>query len=185
MKASDLVWRYVVSNWYLGKGPPAFDILAWNDDATRLPARMHSQFLRACYLENRLATPGAFSLGGVRIDLRRVRRPVYVLAAEKDHITPWRSAYRTTQLVGGETVFTLTSSGHIAGIVRPPGSARACYWSRADLPPDPDAWLGGARRVEGSWWEHWASWIERHAGELVPPPELPPGEPAPGTYVHG
>lgn len=185
MKGSDLVWRYVISNWYLGQTPPAFDILAWNDDATRLPARMHSQFLRACYLENSIVRPGAFTIDGVGLDLGRVKTPVYVLAAEADHITPWRSSYRTTQLVGGPVAFTLASSGHIAGIVRPPGSARAHYRSSDACPLDPADWLRAVERTEGSWWEHWVAWAESHAGGSGPVHALPGGEPAPGTYVHG
>ena len=184
MRGNDLVWSYVVSSWGLGKRPPAFDVLAWNADGTRLPAAMHSQFLRACYLENSLAR-GKLELDGTRIDLARVDKPLYVLGCERDHIAPWRTAYGTTQLVGGERRFVLASSGHIAGMVNPPGNAKAYYWTRDDAPADPEEWLRGAERKDGSWWADWSAWTALHAGARVAPPTLPEGEPAPGRYVFG
>ena len=184
MRGNDLVWSYVVSSWGLGKRPPAFDVLAWNADGTNLPAAMHSQFLRACYLENSLAR-GDLELDGTRIDLSRVAAPLYVLGCERDHIAPWRTAYRTTQLVGGERRFVLASSGHIAGMVSPPGSPKAYYWSRDEMTADADEWLRGAARTDGSWWEDWSSWAAERAGERVAPPNLPDGDPAPGRYVFG
>jgi polyhydroxyalkanoate synthase len=184
MRGNDLVWSYVVSSWGLGKRPPAFDVLAWNADGTRLPAAMHSQFLRACYLENALAR-GELELDGTRIDLARVEAPLYVLGCERDHIAPWRTAYAATQLVGGERRFVLASSGHIAGMVSPPGSPKAYYSTRDETPADPDEWLRGAERTDGSWWEDWAAWVSPRAGDRDAPPELPAGEPAPGRYVFG
>jgi polyhydroxyalkanoate synthase len=166
----------------MGKRPVPFDVLAWNADGTRLPAAMHSQFLRACYLENSLAA-GRLALDGTQIDLSRVQTPMYVLGCERDHIAPWRTAYRTTQLVAGERRFALGSSGHIAGMVVPPESPKAFYWTRDGTPFDPDEWLGGAERTDGSWWEDWAAWASQRAGERVAPPNLPAGEPAPGRYV--
>jgi poly[(R)-3-hydroxyalkanoate] polymerase subunit PhaC len=185
MRANDLVWRYVVSSWYLGKRPPPFDILAWNADSTRLPAVMHSQYLRACYLRNLLVQPGAFVLDGTPVDLGSVETPLFVLGAEADHIAPWRSTYRTTQLVSGEVRYALGSGGHIAGMVSPPGSPKAFHLRRPDSPPTPDAWLEGAERVQGSWWAEWAAWAAARSGERVAPPDLPAGEPAPGSYVRG
>jgi polyhydroxyalkanoate synthase subunit PhaC len=185
MKGNDLVWRYVVSNWQMGKPPPAFDILAWNADATRLPAKMHSQYLRTCYLDNLLVRPDAFVIDGTPVDGSRVETPLYVLGSKEDHIVPWRSSYATTQLVSGEVRYTLTSGGHIAGLVNPPASTQARYWVRDDCPPDPDAWLQAAQEVRGSWWEGWADWASERSGELVEPPMLPEGDPAPGTYVRG
>jgi poly[(R)-3-hydroxyalkanoate] polymerase subunit PhaC len=184
MRGNDLVWSYVVSSWGLGKRPPAFDVLAWNADGTNLPAAMHSQFLRACYLENRLAS-GELELDGTAIDLARVETPLYVLGCERDHIAPWKTAYATTQLVGGERRFVLGSSGHIAGMVNPPGNPKAAYWEGDQTPADPDGWLRGATRREGSWWEDWSAWTSAHAGERVPSPTLPDGDPAPGRYVFG
>jgi len=184
LRGNDLVWSYVVSSWGLGKRPPAFDVLAWNADGTRLPAAMHSQFLRACYLENRLSR-GDLEVDGTRIDLARVEAPLYVLGCERDHIAPWRTTYRTTQLVGGEPRFVLSSSGHIAGMVSPPGSAKGYYWQRGETPADPEEWLRGADRQDGSWWDDWSAWASAHAGDRIAPPSLPDGEPAPGRYVRG
>jgi polyhydroxyalkanoate synthase len=184
MRGNDLVWSYVVSSWGMGKRPPPFDILAWNADGTRLPAAMHSQFLRTCYLENRLAN-GTLELDGNRVDLAPVTTPLYVVGCERDHIAPWRTAYNTTQLVGGEHRFVLGRGGHIAGMVVPPGSAKASYWTGEELPPDPEAWLAGTERIDGSWWEDWSAWASARSGERVAPPALPEGEPAPGSYVRG
>jgi polyhydroxyalkanoate synthase subunit PhaC len=182
LRAADLVWAYVVANWYMGEQPPAFDILAWNADATRLPAAMHSQFLRACYLENRLAG-GTFEIDGTLADPARIETPLYVLTSEKDHIAPWRSAYRTTQLVGGEVRHVLASGGHIAGMVTPPTSTKAFHYASQQLSAEPEAWLHAAARVDGSWWNDWVAWAAPRAGERVPPPSLPDGEPAPGRYA--
>jgi polyhydroxyalkanoate synthase len=182
MRGNDLVWSYVVSSWGLGRRPPAFDVLAWNADGTRLPAAMHSQFLRACYLENALAR-GELELDGTRIDLASVETPLYVLGCERDHIAPWRTAYASTQLVGGERRFVLGSSGHIAGMVNPPGNPKASYWQRDETPADAEEWLRDAVRHDGSWWEDWSAWTSARTGEQVAPPALPDGEPAPGRYV--
>ncbi len=185
LRSNDLIWSSVVNNWFLGKQPPAFDILAWNADSTRMPATMHSQYLRSCYLHNAIAQ-GNFTVAGVPIDLGRIRTPLYVLAAENDHIAPWRSAYRTIELVGSSDLrFTLSSAGHIAGIVNPPGNAKSVHWTteRADPAHGADAWRANAERRPGTWWEDWAVWADAHAGPLVTPPDLPHGEAAPGHYV--
>ncbi len=185
MRTTEFFWNYVVSNWYMGLTPAPFDILAWNADQLRLPARMHAEFLRACYLENRLATPGAFEIDGTPVDLASVRTPLYVLGAETDHIAPWRSVYHTTQLLPGDHRFVLSGGGHIAGMVNPPGNPKAVHFVNDVCPPDPDEWLAGARRVEGSWWDDWTSWAAVRSGARVAPPTLPDGDPAPGTYVFG
>jgi polyhydroxyalkanoate synthase len=185
MRGNDLIWNYVISDWYMGQKPPAFDILAWNGDSTRMPAKMHSQYLRACYLDNLLATPGAFTIAGQVVDFGRVKNPLWVLGAEADHVAPWRATYRATQMVGGDTRFTLTSSGHIAGVVNPPDSPRARRWVRDDCPPDADDWLSGATERQGSWWLDWLEWARTRSGKLVAPPKLPRGEPAPGAFVRG
>jgi polyhydroxyalkanoate synthase len=185
MRSNDLVWNYVVSNWYKGHKPPAFDILAWNSDSTRMPATMHSEYLRACYLDNLLVSPGAYTIGGQPVDFGRVTNPLWVLGAESDHVAPWRATYRTTQVVGGQARFTLTSSGHIAGVVNPPDSPKAVHWVRDDCPPDADEWMTGAKQVQGSWWVDWLDWAKSRSGALVAPPRLPEGEPAPGAYVRG
>ena len=186
MRANDLIWSYVVSNWYMGKKPPAFDILAWNGDSTRMPAAMHSQYLRSCYLHNLLVVPNAFMLGGVPIDLGKVTTPMYVLGAEADHIAPWRTTYMTSQYVNGDVKYTRTNSGHVAGICNPPGNAKACYWTadRTQHGESPDAWLERSTKHQGSWWEDWATWADAHGGGKRAPYPLPSsGEPAPGRYV--
>jgi polyhydroxyalkanoate synthase subunit PhaC len=186
LRGNDLVWNYVVSNWYMGKKPAAFDLLAWNGDSTNMPAAMHSQYLRACYLRNALIDPGAFAIEGTRIDLRRVRQDLYVLGAQADHIAPWRGSYLTTQHVGGSARYTLTSSGHIAGIVNPPGNPKAGYWTApAPRGRSADDWFAGAQRSAGSWWDDWIAWASERSGAMVPPPRLPEGDPAPGGYVRG
>lgn len=185
LRANDLIWSYVISNWFMGKKPPAFDILAWNADSTRMPAAMHSQYLRACYLHNALAKPGSFSICGTPVDLRAIKTPLYVLGAENDHIAPWRAAYATTQLVGGDATFTLSSSGHIAGIVNPPGNPKAWYLTKplAKRGESADAWRASASRHEGTWWNDWKQWAIARSGKLRNPWSIPAGEPAPGRYV--
>jgi polyhydroxyalkanoate synthase len=185
MRANDLVWRYVVSGWYLGNRPPAFDILAWNDDATRLPAAMHTQYLRSCYVENLLTRPGALTIDGTPVDIEAIETPLYVLGAENDHIAPWRSTYRTTQLASGPSQYVLSFSGHIASMVNPPGNPKSWYATQDDCPATAEDWLAAAERRQGTWWEHWADWAAERSGERVAPPPLPPGEPAPGRYVRG
>ena len=186
MRANDLIWSYVVNNWFMGKNPPSFDILNWNADSTNMPAKMHSQYLRSCYLRNQLVRPGAFVIDDTPLDLSQIQTPLYVLGAEADHIAPWRSSYRTVQLVGSSDVrYTLTNSGHIAGIVNPPENPKAWHWTKetVDKREDADAWRASAQRRTGSWWVDWTEWLAKHGGAQVTPPALPPGEPAPGRYV--
>jgi polyhydroxyalkanoate synthase len=188
MRANDLIWSYVVNNWFMGKTPPAFDILAWNSDATRMPAAMHSQYLRTCYLHNLIAKPDEFVICGTPIDLGRIRTPLYVLGAEADHIAPWRSTYRAINLTGSDDPhYTLTNSGHVAGIVNPPGNPKSQHWTadRARREESAVEWRAAAQRVEGSWWNDWAVWIEARSGPLGTPCDLPEGDPAPGRYVRG
>ncbi len=186
LRANDLIYNYVVSNWLMGEDPPAFDILAWNSDTTRMPAQMHSFYLRNFYVHNRLAK-GELEIAGQRIDLGSIERDVYIVSAENDHIVPWRSAYAGTRLLRGRSRFVLSSGGHIAGIVNPPG-AKAWYLVDDDLPADAEDWRRGAERRPGSWWEDWAAWSSAHAGDLVDPPPLgsdrhPVLYDAPGDYV--
>ncbi len=185
MRANDLIWSYVVSNWFKGKQPPAFDILSWNADSTRMPVAMHSQYLRTCYLHNSIVTPNAFSIDGTPIDLGKIQTPIYVLGAEGDHIAPWHATYRTTQLTGGETKYTLTNAGHIAGIVNPPGGKKTAYWTKSSATKgeSPSAWRESSTKHAESWWEDWAKWAEPRGGEMVAPYDLPEGEAAPGRYV--
>ena len=186
LRANDLIWNYVVSGWLMGEPAPAFDILAWNADSTRVSEATHSTYLRSCYLENRLAK-GTMTLAGRRLDLDQIETDAYILAAKEDHITPWRSSYATTSLLPSSLRFVLTSSGHIAGIVNPPSPKRR-YWTNDDLPEDPDAWLAEATEHQGSWWGDWTEWIAARAGDRREPRPIgsadhPPLIDAPGTYV--
>ena len=187
LRPRDLIWNYVVSGWLMGEQPPAFDILAWNADGTRMPADMHSFYLRCCYVENELAR-GKMTLAGTRLRLEEVTADAYILSARDDHIAPWRSTYATTHLLGAATRFVLSSSGHVAGIVNPPNTKRR-YWTNDELAPGPDAWLAGTQEHQGSWWEDWAGWIAARAGPRRRPPPMgsaahPPLADAPGAYVH-
>jgi poly[(R)-3-hydroxyalkanoate] polymerase subunit PhaC len=190
LRPNDLVWNYWVNNYLLGQNPPAFDILYWNADTTRLPAGLHSDFLDL-FRSNGLANPGALEVLGEPIDLGKVSCDAYVVAGSTDHIVPWTGAFRTTQLLGGETEFVLSSSGHIQAMVNPPTSKKSSYMTRpGPPPPDADAWLDGAERHPGSWWDHWTAWLTARSGHERPAPdrlgnaEHPPIEPAPGRYVH-
>jgi polyhydroxyalkanoate synthase subunit PhaC len=187
LRGNDLVWSYVVNNWYMGKTPPAFDLLAWNSDSTNMPAAMHTQYLRACYADNLLVRPGEFHIGDTAIDMRKVKQPLYVLGAENDHIAPWKGSYRIASHVGGDVRYTLSTSGHVAGIVNPPGNAKAAYWTqpRVERGVDADAWRDSAKRVDGSWWDDWVAWASARSGKLVAAPSMPRGEPGPGKYVVG
>ena len=186
MRANDLVWSYVVNNWFMGRQPPAFDILTWNADSTRMPAAMHSQYLRSCYLRNELIRPGAFVIDDTPIDLGTIRTRLYVLGAEADHIAPWRSSYATVNYVASDDLrYTLTNSGHIAGIVNPTENPKAWFRTKdhAGDGETADAWFAATQRRSGSWWEDWAPWAAARAGDQVVPYDLPPGDAAPGRYV--
>jgi len=189
LRPNELIWNYVVSNYLKGRTPPAFDLLFWNGDSANLPGPMYAYYLRNMYLDNRLREPGALTMCGAAIDLSRLAMPSYVYASRDDHIVPWRSAYRSVRLLGGEPTFVLGSSGHIAGVVNPPASSRRNYWTSA-LPGDQAVdWLSGAEEHHGSWWPHWTEWLAQHAGARRPAPSReggarhPPLAAAPGIYV--
>jgi polyhydroxyalkanoate synthase subunit PhaC len=188
MRANDLIWSFVVNNYLLGKDPFPFDLLYWNSDSTRMPAAMHSFYLRKMYQENRLIEPGAIELNGVKIDLGTIKTPIYMISAREDHIAPWQSTYALTQHVSGPIKFVLGASGHIAGVVNPPAANKYCFWTNTKKPKSPDTWLSGATQVDGSWWTDWQKWVEKYAGKQVParaPGEgkLKAIEAAPGSYV--
>ena len=189
LRANDLVWNYVVNNYLMGRTPPPFDLLHWNGDSANLPGPMFAYYLRELYIRNRLREPGALTMAGERIDLSRIGAPAYVLATRDDHIVPWRSAYRTTRLVGGEVTFVLGASGHIAGVINPPQPQKRNYWVNDRVPADADGWLEGARSVDGSWWPHWFAWLAERSGRRRKAPARtgsdrhPALEEAPGRYV--
>jgi polyhydroxyalkanoate synthase subunit PhaC len=188
LRANDLIWSFVVNNYLLGNEPFPFDLLYWNADSTRMPARMHSFYLRKMYQENLLAQPNAISLAGVPIDLRRIQVPAYFLSTREDHIAPWKSTYKGTQILSGPKRFVLAASGHIAGVVNPPEGGKYGHWVGTDLPPDPEAWLKGATEMAGSWWPDWQRWVVSHDKEMVGARKPGAGklkaiEDAPGSYV--
>ncbi|HUN46331.1 MAG TPA: class I poly(R)-hydroxyalkanoic acid synthase, partial [Stellaceae bacterium] len=188
LRANDLIWSFVVNNYLLGKEPFPFDLLYWNSDSTRMPAAMHSFYLRNMYQENKLVVPGGITLGGVPIDLRRITTPSFLLSTREDHIAPWKSTYAATQIYQGPVKFTLAASGHIAGVVNPPGKSKYGHWSNENNPPSPDQWLATATQHDGSWWPSWETWIEQYSGGSVPARKpgdgkLTPIEDAPGSYV--
>ena len=188
LRANDLIWSFFVSNYLMGKDPPAFDLLFWNADQTRMPKRLHMDYLRAMYGRNAL-TAGEFELGGVRIDLSKVSIPLYFQASREDHIAPTRSVYRSARaFTGADVTLTLAGSGHIAGVINPPSARKYAHWTNDALPETFDAWLAGATEHPGSWWPHWADWLAARSGPNVAArdPEkgsLPAIEPAPGSYV--
>ncbi|MBM3734113.1 MAG: class I poly(R)-hydroxyalkanoic acid synthase, partial [Acidimicrobiia bacterium] len=167
MRGTDLIWSFVVNNYLLGKEPFPFDLLYWNSDSTRMPAAMHSFYLRAMYHENRLSQPGGITLANIALDLRKIKTPTYIMATREDHIAPWKSAYVATQLYGGPKRFVLAASGHIAGVVNPPAAKKYCHWLNDKMPKDPDEWLRHATQREGSWWPDWDAWIKAYAGGEV------------------
>jgi polyhydroxyalkanoate synthase len=188
LRANDLIWSFVVNNYLMGNDPFPFDLLYWNADSTRMPARMHSFYLRRMYQENLLSKPNGITLDGVPIDLGKIKTPAYFLSTREDHIAPWKSTYRGTQLLGGKKRFVLAASGHIAGVVNPPEGGKYGHWISTDLPPDPESWLQGATEMAGSWWPDWQRWILASGKAQVPARrpgdgKLKPIEDAPGSYV--
>ena len=188
LRANDLIWSFVVNNYLLGNDPFPFDLLYWNADSTRMPARMHSFYLRNMYQANKLREPDGISLNGVPVDLSRVDVPTYFLSTREDHIAPWRSTYRGTQLLGGSNRFVLAASGHIAGVVNPPGGGKYSHWINPDLPGEPEEWLRNATEMAGSWWPDWHRWATALAPETVDARQPGEGqltaiENAPGSYV--
>ena len=188
LRPNDLVWNYWVNNYLLGNPPPAFDILYWNSDTTRLPAKFHAELLDV-FGSRLLATPGALEILGTPIDLSTLRCDRYVMAGLADHITPWRSCYRTARMMGGKMTMVVCGSGHIQSLINPPGNAKARYFLNDALPDDPDQWLAGATEHQDSWWPHWRDWLAARSGRLKPAParlghpRFPARAPAPGAYM--
>jgi polyhydroxyalkanoate synthase len=192
LRSNDLIWSFVINNYLMGRDPFPFDLLHWNQDSTRMPAKMHSFYLRNMYMKNKLREPGGINLAGTPIDVSRVSVPSYFVSALEDHIAPWKATYAGARLLGGKTRFVLSGSGHIAGMINPPSAEKYGYWTNDRLGDDADAWFGAAKQHPGSWWNDWFAWLKPQSGPEVPARE--PGrngakgrrktiEPAPGSYA--
>ncbi|MDH4149588.1 MAG: class I poly(R)-hydroxyalkanoic acid synthase [Betaproteobacteria bacterium] len=188
LRANDLIWSFVVNNYLLGKDPFPFDLLHWNGDSTRMPAAMHSFYLRNLYLKNLLRTPGGVTLAGTPIDITKVKVPAYFISTVEDHIAPWQSTYAGARMLQGPVRFVLGGSGHIAGIINPPAANKYGYWVNDKLDAQPDSWLAKATQHAGSWWTDWGKWAAKHGDKKIAARK--PGntkfkaiEDAPGSYV--
>lgn len=188
LRPNDLIWSYWVNNYLLGRRPPAFDVLFWNSDSTRLPAGFHAELIDI-YRDNSLVAPGRVIVDGTPLDLGKVDCDAFVLAGTTDHITPWEACYRSARRLGGEVQFVLSSSGHIQSILNPPGNPKAKFFRNQTRPAAAGEWLDGAEQVSGSWWPHWVEWLSARSGAQTTAPDRlgnqnhPPLAPAPGTYV--
>jgi len=188
MRPNDLIWNYVVSNYLHGEAPPAFDILYWNNDTTRLPARLHSDFLDI-FKDNVLSKQGALEIKGVPIDLARVTLPAFITGGTTDHITPWQACYRSTQILGGDTTYILSTAGHIQSLINPPASSKRKFFTNSSTPESAEDWLQGADEHAGSWWPFWSEWLNAQSDDhTAAPTEFGNGDhpelcPAPGKYV--
>lgn len=186
LRANDLIWSFYVNNYLLGKDPIPFDMLHWNSDAVRMPGKMHTDFLRNMYLENKLIQPGGIKIDDVPVDLRTIDIPMFIMAAADDHIAPWRAVFPLTTTVKGVTEFILSGSGHVAGVFNHPDKNKYHFWQNKHIENSPDDWLEGAEKVSGSWWPAWYDWVQKFSGNMVNPKKIPEnmilGE-APGSYV--
>ncbi|MFI4887356.1 MAG: class I poly(R)-hydroxyalkanoic acid synthase [Burkholderiales bacterium] len=188
LRANDLIWSFVINNYLLGRDPFPFDLLHWNCDSTRMPARMHSYYLRNMYMNNKLREPGGLALAGVPIDLSRVTAPTYFVSAIEDHIAPWKTTYAGPALMKGKSRFVLSGSGHIAGMINPPAASKYGYWTNDQVAENADGWFAGAQQHDGSWWTDWRAWIGPYLEREVPARApgkgiLPAIEAAPGSYA--
>jgi polyhydroxyalkanoate synthase len=188
LRPNDLWWNYNVDKYLKGQKPNALDLLFWNNDSTNLPGPMYCWYLRHTYLQNDLKS-GELDCCGVKLDLRAIDAPAYILATHDDHIVPWKSAYASTHLLSGTKRFVLGASGHIAGVINPPAREKRNYWTNDQLTLDPDSWFNEAEQHPGSWWNDWFPWLAEHAGEREASvlragnAQYPALEPAPGRYV--
>ncbi len=187
LRANDLIWSFVINNYMLGKEVKPFDLLYWNSDTTRMPEKLHLSYLRNCYRDNALAL-GKMEMAGVKLDLGKVKVPVYLQSAREDHIAPARSVYKGVHLFGGPARFILAGSGHIAGVINPPVAGKYQYWTNEKKAADFDAWLPGVKEHAGSWWPDWDQWLSQLSGGKVPARQpgdgkLKPLGDAPGEYV--
>ena len=171
LRANDLIWRYVVDSYLKGATPDAFDLLYWDSDSVSLPGPMYCWYTRNTYLENNIRDPGKTMQCGVPVDLSKIDVPVYLLASREDHIVPWKSAFRSKDLVGGPARFVLAASGHVAGVINPPARNKRSHWLNDDLESDPQGWFDGAEEKSGSWWPDWDSWMKSHSAGMIPAPD--------------
>ena len=189
MRPNDLIWNYWVNNYLMGNKPPAFDILFWNADTTRLPARLHADYLDF-YLTNPFVEAGALRIGDTPVDMANVKLDAYVVAGVTDHITPWKAVYKTAKILGEKTTFVLSNSGHLQSLLNPPGNPKASFFTGTIAGKDAEGFEADAQKVAGSWWPHGLEWLKARAGKAVPAPKAlgskarPPAEPAPGTYIY-
>jgi polyhydroxyalkanoate synthase len=189
LRANDLIWRYVVDNYLKGATPDAFDLLYWDSDSVSLPGPMYCWYTRNTYLENNIKIPGKTTQCGVPVDLSKIEAPVYLLASHEDHIVPWKTAYRSKDLIGGNARFVLAASGHIAGVINPPSRNKRSHWLNDELVSDPQSWFENAQENPGSWWPDWDAWMKSHSNGTVRAStqqgnaRYHPTEPAPGRYV--
>ncbi len=185
LRPNDLIWSYWVNNYLLGNKPPAFDVLYWNNDTTRLPAAFHGELIDI-YRDNSLATPGAVVVDGTPLDLGKIDCDAFVMGGTTDHITPWDACYRSSLRLTGNVEFTLSNSGHIQSILNPPGNPKSSYFSNPDRPESAADWKAGATKVAGSWWPRWMEWLGERSGDFVDAPIIDAAlEAAPGSYVRG
>lgn len=184
LRANDMIWSFVINNYLMGKEPFPFDLLYWNEDSTNMPCAMHSFYLRKMYLENKLIEPEGLTIGGVPIDVRDIDTPAYFLSTREDHIAPWKATFSGYSAFRGKKKFTLSASGHVAGVVNPPGAAKYSYWSSSENTPSPEKWLEHSKETKGSWWTDWQGWIADFTGPLVPARPVENAlEAAPGSYA--
>lgn len=184
LRANDLIWSFIINNYMMGREPFPFDLLYWNDDSTNMPATLHKHYLNWMYRDNKLTKKGAIKLHKTDIDVTTIDTPAYFLSTKDDHIAPWKATFEGAKLFSGPVTFTLSASGHIAGVVNPPAANKYCYWSSDRQNKDPEAWLKNTEETKGSWWPHWQNWIEGFTNGEVKARKPKKGiEPAPGSYV--
>jgi len=192
LRSNDLIWSFVINNYLMGRDPFPFDLLHWNQDSTRMPAKMHSFYLRNMYMRNKLREPGGIALAGTPIDVSKVAVPAYFVSAIEDHIAPWKTTYAGTQLLGGKSRFVLSGSGHIAGMINPPEANKYGYWTNEKLPATAEEWFKDAKQHPGSWWKDWIDWLQPYLGPQVAAREVGKAvgktrarviEAAPGSYA--
>lgn len=184
LRANDMIWSFVINNYLMGKEPFPFDLLYWNEDSTNMPCAMHSFYLRKMYLENKLIEPEGLTIDNVSIDVRDIKTPAYFLSTREDHIAPWKATFSGYSAYTGPKKFTLSASGHVAGVVNPPASGKYSYWSSTENTPSPEKWLEHSKETKGSWWSDWQGWIADFTGPAVPArPVKDALEAAPGSYA--